>query len=45
MSLKESTLLTAMFSDGRKVQNNEYLSFINILNILYIYSKLYRTGI
>lgn len=36
-----------MFNDSRKVQenNNEYLPFIHILNILYISFKLSRSSL
>lgn len=46
-ALGEFILQTAAFSDGREVQenNNEYLSFIHILNILYISFKLSRTSL
>lgn len=46
-ALGEFILQTAVFSDGREVQenNNEYLSFIHILNILYISFKLSRTSL
>lgn len=46
-ALGEFILQTTMFNDSRKVQenNNEYLPFIHILNILYISFKLSRTSL